>query len=695
MSDATARVRTARAQLAAVAVAAAALWGGAVALAVFAIAAVADVAFALPLSWRAGILPLAGFAAFLAATFVLWRSRQVLSLPDVSLWIEERVPSLRYSLVTAVDQGAQSTAALERVVAAHRWDVELARAAARSVIRPLIPLVLAMVTLLLLPSGAISRVIAPATGDSIDRAARGPADLRSLLTPLTATIRPPAYARGAERVLEEPAVLEALPGGMIVLRGRGDPSRVSAQIGERTVHASGGRDRWQMELSVPRQPLPLLLTDGRHRRLLTLEPLADDAPRVTLSVPARDTVMRAGRGAMALEAYVRDDYGVDRAAFELIVSSGGGELFRFRTATLGARAGAGARQLALRATLPLDSLSLQPGDIVHLRTVAFDANDVTGPGMGISDTRTIRIARADEYDTVSVEGAPPPDIDADAVSQRMLIIHTERLEAQRRRLTRDSLVSVSRQLAQRQNGLRRQVAEIVFMRLGMQPDAEHSHGPGDGHDHTGEELSALLTPDRLLQEAGAAISAQGLAGLGGHGHDESPILNINQPLLEAYNHMWEASGELEIGEPARALPPMRRALEALQRAREAERYYVRGRAPRVVVDIARVRLASPQSVTPAERTNAPAADSPRARLAARLLSAIELLARDPQPAVDSLLMVRLEALRVAPDATPALADAVAALRGGRDATESLVRARRAVDGDTRTTPTSAWWRGGW
>ena len=37
--------------------------------------------------------------------------------------------------------------------------------------------------------------------------------------------------------------------------------------------------------------------------------------------------------------------------------------------------------------------------------VARDANNVTGPGIGVSETRSLRIARADEYDSVAVEAA--------------------------------------------------------------------------------------------------------------------------------------------------------------------------------------------------------------------------------------------------------------------------------------------------
>ena len=72
--------------------------------------------------------------------------------------------------------------------------------------------------------------------------------------------------------------------------------------------------------------------------------------------------------------------------------------------------------------------------------------------------------------------------------------------------------------------------------------------------------------------------------------DETPILQVNRTLLAAYNYMWSASTELEIGEPGKAIPWMQKALDALQSARAAERIYLRGKVRTVIVDIDRVRM---------------------------------------------------------------------------------------------------------
>ena len=177
--------------------------------------------------------------------------------------------------------------------------------------------------------------------------------------------------------------------------------------------------------------------------------------------------------------------------------------------------------------------------------------------------------------------------------------------------------------------------------------------------------------------------------------DETPVVSINRPLLEAYNAMWEAGRELDQGETARALPPMRRALAAIQRARQAERIYLRGKAPTVVVDLARVRLTGKETGAPNARVPRQPVDPGAARRAERLAAAIELASRAPDAAIDSLVLLRVESLDAAPQLAAALADALDALRNGRDAVGLLARARRIADGNVRGGGRIGAWSGVW
>ncbi|MEP7346390.1 MAG: hypothetical protein ABI877_14060, partial [Gemmatimonadaceae bacterium] len=332
----------------------------------------------------------------------------------------------------------------------------------------------------------------------------------------------------------------------------------------------------------------------------------------------------------------------------------------------------------------LESIQLKPGDIVHLRAVARDQNDATGPGIGRSETRTLRIARSGEYDSVAVEGAPPPDADKSVLSQRMLINIAEALRKRRKTVSREIFLSESAKLARDQARLRRQVGDIVFDRLGDNPSGEHAHDDDDS--------GRLLTKEEVLKAAEEATKVD--SEVLDFANDETPVTGVNRPLLEAYNAMWDAGRELGIAEPERALPHMYRALAAIQRARSAERLYLRGKAPRVVVDVPRVRLEGKDKGTSSARTSRVATDTVRAVDRRRFANAVTTLASSPAAAIDSLLVLRVTLIDRNAGAARALDAAIEALRASREATALLIQARRALDGDRVASDTLSRWNHG-
>jgi hypothetical protein len=137
---------------------------------------------------------------------------------------------------------------------------------------------------------------------------------------------------------------------------------------------------------------------------------------------------------------------------------------------------------------------------------------------------------------------------------------------------------------------------------------------------------------------------------------------------------------------------MHAALDAIQRARQAERLYLRGQPKPVVVDLSRVRLAGKLTdASPAPESRRETNGEVSARLLDRFTLALALL--PDERAVDSLTVLRIDALHTAPGFAQALAQAIAELRTGRDATESLVRARRLLAGVTATTADLPSWSG--
>jgi len=606
----------------------------------------------------------------LAAALMLHRGWGARSLERVALWVEERHPSLRYALVTAAE--APASPDVERqALAAPWWDTER-RTLLGALLLPVLTVVIAA-ALTLWVSGFVRDGARPMfqPGNATSRESKQASDP---LAALRIAVQPPAYAGRAAQTLDDASNVEALIGSRLLVSGSGDATLVRAALDSSTVAVRSHESRWTLGITMPTRPALLRLRSmvkGGRERLVVLVPITDAAPAVTLLAPARDTTVRAAAGSLLLHARLRDDIGLRDASFEVIISSGQEETFTFRTTVLARTTLANRRDGELSARLSLDSLALKPGDVVQMRAVARDANDVTGPGVGSSETRALRVARAGEYDSVAVDAAPPGDPDGQVLSQRMLITLTEALVSRRRSIDRPTLLTEARRIAADQARLRKRVGDVVFQRTGGQPLGEE----GDVDVPQGK-----LTPEQLLERARAAGTDAG-SPMDVEG-DETPILALNKPLLEAFNSMWDAGRALEQGEPAQALPPMRRALAAIERARQAERIYLRGRPSAVIVDVAHARLAGKEKGSTAVLGPRFTADPVARKRAESFARASALLATDRDAAADSLLVMRVGALGDSPPLAAVLDSAARVTRRGSPADVALawLRVRRALGG---------------
>ncbi|HEY2025388.1 MAG TPA: hypothetical protein VGG78_00180 [Gemmatimonadaceae bacterium] len=629
-----------------------------------AVLVVSAIARALGLPAAAQIVAIAVGAlvfALLAKPAFLARSVQ-----RVALWVEERHPSLEYALVTAVE-GTPGDALERDALRGAWWDVER-----RRLLRTLVLPALAVLASVVLVARA-PVIVSVARRAVASGATRGRIAAADPLRAIRATVRAPAYAGGKITNTDDPTSIDALVASVITISGAGDAAAVSVTTDsapQRVISSDDGG--WSVTLTMPARPAVLRFHSSSGReRLVVLAPIADAPPAVTLVLPTRDTVVRAAIGALPLRAQLRDDIGLRDAAFEIIISSGQDESFTFRTATLAHVALGGQTEGVLATSLRLDSLALKPGDVLQIRAVARDGNTATGPGLGSSETRALRVARVGEYDSVSVEAAPPGDPEGQVLSQRMLITLTEALDKRRPRLDHSTLLDESRRIAADQTRLRKRVGDVVFQRTGTDPLSEESTLDERGR----------LSPEALLKRASDATAGNAGAAMDVEG-DETPILAVNKPLLEAFNAMWEAGRALEQGDTRQALPPMRRAMAAIERARQAERIYLRGRPSTVVVDVAHARLTGKEKGAASVREARPIADPVSRRRAETFARATALLATDPSAAADSLLLMRVGALVDAP-ALAAVLDTAARVARRGDAQETRLiwaRLRRALGG---------------
>ena len=645
-----ARVRHARATLLGAATASALLQAALAFGTVLLLVALVDRVASLDLGLRRAAIPFAALGAVAAGCYRLWRARGATSLLQVALYLEELLPGLQFALVTAVvPAGRGDPVLLERAVERGYSPGALRPPIRRALARPIAGLLAVLLAAVMLPGDSVTRVLRPRAGDVL-LAPRGHGDPLDRLNPLVVVVSPPAYAGQPSATLDDPASVRALEGSAILVRGRGARTAPADSLGlvleAGIMPARIDGDVWSLSLTMPRRAEVVRITDRGKHRLLTLEPVLDAIPTVTLRLPASDTTYALPTGRLLLDASANDDIGLGVLWLELMLTTGGGERFTTATHILGRVLPGGAHGAGIRLALQLDTMRLGPGDVLNLRAVARDRNNVSGPGEGTSDTRTIRIADPEQKDAIPIMPASAAKLDTTVLSQRMLIIRAETLLVRQRRLAPDSFRLQSQRLGERQRMLYDRVQTLIL-------ELETATDVG----FVGETEESLL-----LREAGLAMR-------------------------RAEDHLMRAR-------VSAALPEMYLALDALDKGRTSRRIYLRGLLPRIVVDLEQVRLTGTGKAEVGARSPRPPVDDPRRRLLDRLDRLLPEPGRIPAALADSLTMIRADALTDAADAAPLLARALEAIRAGRDPMPLLRLSRRALERATESAPSLPAWRGG-
>jgi hypothetical protein len=538
-------------------------------------------------------------------------------------------------------------------------------------------------------------------------------------------VTPPGYTGLPRRPVPADAPLVVLPGSRVTVEGDGVAPSAEV-VGGTGLGVDSRADGWSLAWTVTPDHRGLLLRrtslpgGDPDEHLLALELATDLPPVVELEEPSQDLVLATGEGHLSLRARALDDHGIADLRLTWVRTRGGGESFAFDQGELDwdVLEPGGEGVLLGAALLPLQRLELRPGDVVHLRAVALDGNDVTGPGVGVSSTRILRIALPEEAHLVTSLVGLPLEVERDPVlSQRMILLLTQRLLADiEEGLPRDSILPRSVQIAGEQRRLREQVGEQVYVRAtgAMQEPTLHlgyqetEEDPAQARaDERFRSLPPALLPDslnELLRErerrelqthggipddptvgggrSGRAVLSE--TGPEGHTHDASPILSVNNDLLRVHDWMWEAERFLLQGEAQGSIPSQELALAELQRIREAERVFARGRTTVAPVDVPGVRgTGRAEGVDPGSRRPGDAVPSSSARA-----GALEELAKElaSLPTQEGLRRLRAQAVLLLgepgiPAVVPSLLSRAATTLGegrGEEATRLVLQAREAL-----------------
>ena len=648
------RVARTRNKLRVVVVISALLWAPAALCCVLALELLADNLWnvRIPNGWDWN---LAVSVALITACVVLWRGRFVHSTRRVAMWMEERAPSLQYALITASDPLVDGDLSM--------LEAAIERSNIDTMVGPAVftPVIYAGVALSVMV-GCYAAVITMGSAQAriavhdVLAGAGVNTPMPNRLLGLSVRIVAPPYARLSVQTLADPSGVSALVGSSITISGSGKPAGIVAKVADRDVRVSGQRD-WQARFTMPAAATTVTLADRGYDRVIAIIPIVDQPPVVAMTQPTRDTVWRhVPSGSISFVAHATDDIGLDDAHLEYTVTTGSGEVFKSRTSSLGDARFGGARTADFHATLALAPLGLTEGAILSVRAVVSDNNNLSGPGVSTSDTRTFRVARADEYDSLAVDAAPPPPMERSLLTERMLINSADSLLRKRASLAAKEFVTSAGSIGADQADLRKKVYGILYEQ----------------------------------DEAGGA------KGVEGDDEELDPQLVLNRDLKDAYDAMWDAERSLNVGDINIALPFMTRALHALDRARLADRLYLRGRPPRVIVNVEKVRLtAKEKGVSNSVVGQRSRADTALAKLDRSLDSALTIAQSSPDHFADALVRLRAQAVSLDTAFATALGDAVDAFRAGKDMTPALVRARRALLGAPRTGNAGVPWSGAW
>lgn len=455
-------------------------------------------------------------------------------------------------------------------------------------------------------------------------------------------------------------------------------------------------------VAVDRRDGTAVVRPGLH----AIKVVRDAAPRISWVEPtAARTTVAPGSGPVALRLTATDDYGVGAAKLVVTVAKGTGEGVKFRERELpfprlATATAAGKTELVLALDLP--ALGLEPGDELYFHALVADGKT---PEANVARSETRYLVLQGPAAVLTAAGAPVAGVNRLPQyfrSQRQLILDTEKLLAERPRLTEAQVRARAEEIGIDQKLLRLRYGQFLGEEfepaaLGAAPEARGAAFAARirSPDREGGQREAAIeraiearhnhapAPDR----EGRPLTAEEIAAPFVHRHDapESETLyedGVKAALRAVLAAMWEAEGKLRAGDPEAALPAEQRALERLQALQQADRISVKrvGEEP-APVDLDARRLRGELDDIPARSRAAPALRPPttgEAELRAALAAAPDW--RRLPPAIRAGVEARLaRAAREEPERYLAILDEWRNL-GATPSGDDVARLARALAG---------------
>lgn len=380
---------------------------------------------------------------------------------------------------------------------------------------------------------------------------------------------PPAYSGlSAEDVLGE-APVRALAGSQIEVRltaqgafesatlGFGGATHPMSALGEGLFSGSfivlaSGAFETRLIADDKTAPAPIVRA---------VEVYTDAPPEARITQPASDQLLRGVPNApLPISFIARDDLGLADVALKYIRSRGEGDAAQFTNGTipLGSVERGNAREWRGVAAIDLSRLGVQSGDTL---VYWIEARDRTPSANNTGRSASLAVSiLAPEPIKLNLGDLGPNEIGRFLLSQRMIIINTEKLHKERARLSREQLSKRSQEIAADQRDFKNSFNDYIkFEGAGGEPE----------HQSEGVDKTDAAEIEERVREADEERTGAHM-----HGIPEPPQgtpSNVRD-MIYAIRAMWDAEEALSLSDTAKALTHEREALTRLKRAQLAVRY---------------------------------------------------------------------------------------------------------------------------
>ena len=330
----------------------------------------------------------------------------------------------------------------------------------------------------------------------------------------------------------------------------------------------------------------------------TIEITRDQAPSIKVNELGQFTQLtRKDEPVINLKTDIADDFGLSNAHIIATVSKGSGESVKFREEKLffTTPEKIGGKQAQATRRIDLKKLGMEPGDELYFYVEAFD-NKIPAPNRTRTETFFIAL-----QDTASQEVSLDAGLGVDLMpeyfrSQRQIIIDTEKLLRDRKKLTPHQFKQTSNELGYDQKVLRLKYGEFLGEEFesGIGPQ-NPTTGEGAqtieeavkqyGHTHDTENEHNLVEDKKAPQKEedhhheGEDGKEESPLEQFAHNHDNAEeatffVLSVKAKLKAALAVMWDAELYLRVYDPAKSLPFQYQALKLLKEISQDSRVYV-------------------------------------------------------------------------------------------------------------------------